>query len=297
MKKQKKYKRGKVIVAAALLCISAFIVIFGEGVFGKSAKNSGNADGADFVKVLDVGQGDSILIYSNGYSALIDTGLTSSAEDICYDLDNEGIEQLDALIITHLHADHAGGITKIAKRYKINNMIIPKLNMSAEAGYAVKQAKQTVELSNGNVYTAKQGMNFELGDFEITVLAYYTDSSDENNQSVIVMAEIRGKKFLFTGDAETETERALIAEGINVDCDVLKVGHHGSNSSSASTFIKKASPDYAAISVGAGNMYSHPSKKVTDLLEYNGAEVLRTDKNGDILFAVEGKEIKVSTEE
>lgn len=298
-------KRDLWIAAAALFCIAVFAAAFAgnaikSAVAGVFISGGNSAEGIDtskdFVKIMDVGQGDGILIYSNGCSAVIDAGPASKADDICLDLDNAGIKDIDAVMITHLHTDHAAGLPKIAERYKIDNLILPEIEENAEAAEAVKTAKQLVSEQNGNVFSAVQGMNFEIGEFEVTILAYYDEMSGENNKSVITMAEIGGLKFLFTGDAESEAERALLDEGLNVDCDVLKVGHHGSNSSSVKTFLKAASPEFAAISVGKDNMYSHPSKKVTDALNSCGAEIFRTDLVGDIIFNVENGKIRAETE-
>ena len=139
-------------------------------------------------------------------------------------------------------------------------------------------------------------MNFKIGEFTVTVLAYYGDTSNENNKSVIIMAEIDGIRFLFTGDAESKTEKALLDEGLNIDCDVLKVGHHGSDSSSSEKFLKATTPKYAAISVGQNNIYSHPSESVVTSLKNCGAQILRTDTNGDITFYVENQNIRAETE-
>ena len=236
------------------------------------------------------------MIYSDGCSAVIDVGTENSVPNILDDLNSARIKDIDALIVTHLHTDHAGGLPELAKRREIDNLIIPELESSAEAAQLVKTAKRTVTAKGGNVYTAVQGMNFEIGEFTVTVLAYYDDMQDENNKSVIVMAEIDGIKFLFTGDAEAKTEKALIDEGLNIDCDVLKVAHHGSSSSSSQSFLKAATPKYAAISVGANNIYSHPTESVISALENCGAQILRTDTDGDITFYVENGEIRTVTE-
>lgn len=301
MRQMKKNKRIKYIVAATLLASAIFITAFSGGVFGERLQQVFNPEAAfdisvDFVKITDVGQADSILIYSNGCSALIDVGTEDSAADILEDLDSARIKRIDALIVTHLHTDHAGGLPELARLRKIDNLIIPELNDDAEAASLVKTAKQTVTANGGNAYTAVQGMNFKIGEFTVTVLAYYEDTEDENNKSVIVMAELDGIKFLFTGDAEAKAEQALIDEGINIDCDVLKVGHHGSSSSSTKEFLNKTTPEYAAISVGKNNIYSHPSESVVSALENCGAQVLRTDTDGDITFYVENGKIKTETE-
>ena len=301
MRQMKKNKRIKYIVAATLLASAIFITAFSGGVFGERLQQVFNPEAAfdisvDFVKITDVGQADSILIYSNGCSALIDVGTEDSAADILEDLDSARIKRIDALIVTHLHTDHAGGLPELARLRKIDNLIIPELNDDAEAASLVKTAKQTVTANGGNAYTAVQGMNFKIGEFTVTVLAYYEDTEDENNKSVIVMAELDGIKFLFTGDAEAKTERALIEDGLNIDCDVLKVGHHGSATSSSKEFLDKATPTYAAISVGENNVYSHPSQSVVAALEERGMQILRTDTDGDITFFVENGKIKTETE-
>lgn len=301
MRQMKKNKRIKYIVAATLLASAIFITAFSGGVFGERLQQVFNPEAAfdisvDFVKITDVGQADSILIYSNGCSALIDVGTEDSAADILEDLDSARIKRIDALIVTHLHTDHAGGLPELARLRKIDNLIIPELNDDAEAASLVKTAKQTVTANGGNAYTAVQGMNFKIGEFTVTVLAYYEDTEDENNKSVIVMAELDGIKFLFTGDAEAKAEQALIDEALNIDCDVLKVGHHGSSSSSTKEFLNKTTPEYAAISVGKNNIYSHPSESVVSALENCGAQVLRTDTDGDITFYVENGKIKTETE-
>ena len=301
MRRMKKNKNPKYIAAAALLAVAVFITAFSRGVFGERLQKVFNPAAAfdtsvDFVKITDVGEADSILIYSDGCSAVIDVGTENSVPNILDDLNSARIKDIDALIVTHLHTDHAGGLPELAKRREIDNLIIPELESSAEAAQLVKTAKRTVTAKGGNVYTAVQGMNFEIGEFTVTVLAYYDDMRDENNKSVIVMAEIDGIKFLFTGDAEAKTEKALIDEGINIDCDVLKVGHHGSSSSSSQSFLKAATPKYAAISVGANNIYSHPTESVISALENCGAQILRTDTDGDITFYVENGEIRTVTE-
>ena len=299
--KKSKNKKPKYIAAAALLAVAVFITAFSRGVFGERLQKVFNPAAAfdtsvDFVKITDVGEADSILIYSDGCSAVIDVGTENSVPNILDDLDSARIKEIDALIVTHLHTDHAGGLPELAKRREIDNLIIPELESSAEAAQLVKTAKRTVTAKGGNVYTAVQGMNFEIGEFTVTVLAYYDDMRDENNKSVIVMAEIDGIKFLFTGDAEAKTEKALIDDGLNIDCDVLKVGHHGSSSSSSQSFLKAATPKYAAISVGENNIYSHPTESVISALENCGAQILRTDTDGDITFYVENGEIRTVTE-
>lgn len=299
---KRRSKRKIAVSATAALTAAIFIIafankLFGDKIRGTLAPTVSDFDKTqDFVKIMDVGQADAALIYSNGCSAVIDAGLTSSADDISADLKSADIKDIDALLITHLHMDHAGALAKIAMSFPIDNLIIPNRDSSAEAMPTVNEAEKRVVAEKGKVFTATEGMNFNIGEFEVTVLAYFPDATKENDRSVITMAKIGNKKFLFTGDAEKATESDLLTEKLNIDCDVLKVGHHGSNSSSTAAFLKAASPEYAAISVGKDNMYSHPSNKTVTALKNCGAKVYRTDKNGDISFYVENGNIRVETE-
>ena len=299
---KRRSKRKIAVSATTALTLAIFIIAFANKLFGDKVRST-LAPAApdfdktqDFVKIMDVGQADAALIYSNGCSAVIDAGLTSSADDISADLKGADIKDIDALLITHLHMDHAGALAKIAMSFPIDNLIIPNRDSSAEAMPTVNEAEKRVVAEKGKVFTATEGMNFNIGEFEVTLLAYFPDATKENDRSIITMAKIGNKKFLFTGDAEKATEADVLAEKLNIDCDVLKVGHHGSNSSSTAAFLKAASPKYAAISVGKDNMYSHPSNKTIVALKNCGAEVYRTDKNGDISFYVENGNIRVETE-
>lgn len=299
---KRRSKRKIAVSATAALTAAIFIIafankLFGDKIRGTLAPTVSDFDKTqDFVKIMDVGQADAALIYSNGCSAVIDAGLTSSADDISADLRSADIKDIDALLITHLHMDHAGALAKVAMSFPIDNLIIPNRDSSAEAMPTVNEAEKRVVAEKGKVFTATEGMNFNIGEFEVTVLAYFPDATKENDRSVITMAKIGNKKFLFTGDAEKATESDLLTEKLNIDCNVLKVGHHGSNSSSTAAFLKAASPEYAAISVGKDNMYSHPSNKTVTALKNCGAKVYRTDKNGDISFYVENGNIQVETE-
>ncbi len=299
---KRRSKRKIAVSATTALTLAIFVIAFANKLFGDKVRST-LAPAApdfdktqDFVKIMDVGQADAALIYSNGCSAVIDAGLTSSADDISADLKGADIKDIDALLITHLHMDHAGALAKIAMSFPIDNLIIPNRDSSAEAMPTVNEAEKRVVAEKGKVFTATEGMNFNIGEFEVTLLAYFPDATTENDRSIITMAKIGDKKFLFTGDAEKATEADVLAEKLNIDCDVLKVGHHGSNSSSTAAFLKAASPKYAAISVGKDNMYSHPSNKTIVALKNCGAEVYRTDKNGDISFYVENGNIRVETE-
>lgn len=139
-------------------------------------------------------------------------------------------------------------------------------------------------------------MNFPIGEFEITVLAAFSNMEVENDRSVITAAKINDFKFMFVGDMESGAEKKLLKENLNLKCDVLKVGHHGSSTSSKVDFLKAVRPKIAAISVGRDNTYGHPHSEVLSNLEYMGASIYRTDVDGDISFFIENDRIVPKTE-
>ena len=298
MSYKKTKKSGKIVpilVSAALIAVICIVYFL---IGGNAITTNGPESDTlkDFVRVLDVGQGDCTLIYSNGYSALIDTGTEASVNDVCAELNDCGIEKIDVMIITHLHTDHTGGIKGISEFFDTENVVLPEISVSSEGLGEAQFIINKVTKDGGGVFTAEQGMNFNIGNFELTVLASYGEMDDENNRSVMIMAKNQDRKFLFTGDAEAKAENALLKEGLNLKCDVFKAGHHGSSTSNSEKLLRELRPRYVAISVGEDNMYNHPHNEVLADIEKIGAKVLRTDKNGSITFYVDNGKISTKCE-
>lgn len=247
-----------------------------------------------YVEMLDVGQGDSILLYSGGKAALIDTGIKSYADDIAGILKSKGIKELDLLLISHNHSDHMGGIVPLTEEFDVGTFVIPDLEKTDERTDKMRAAMDNVEQSGGECITARRGTDVTVGEFDISVIGAYYDEKDENDRSIIVKAKIGKWKFLFTGDAQEPTEKRLMADGADIKCDVLKVGHHGSMYGTSEEFLAAASPNLAMISCGRGNRYSHPHDIVLLRLQEAGVKYFRTDTNGNITFTVNEKEISVS---
>lgn len=290
-------KRIGIIVTAVIIIIAVVLAYFtGYKGFGENNITSGGFDTSqDFIKVIDVGQGESILIYSNGYAALFDTGESDAATRICSTLSDYDINKIDVIMISHLHTDHIGGLKSIMEIYPVDNIVFSELSTESDGlGYA-QYAINKVTQEGGKTYTAVPGMNFTIGEFEITVLAAFEGMENENNSSIIAVAEKDGKKFMFTGDAETKVEKMLLKEGLNLKCDILSAGHHGSNTSSCDEFLKAVKPSYAAISAGLNNMYGHPHNNVLSALENINAKIFRTDVQGDITFSFSDGSISVKT--
>ena len=247
----------------------------------------------DFIKFVDVGQGDCAIIYSDGYCAVIDVGTSQAADEISESLEEFKVDSIDVMLISHLHDDHVGGLLSIAQDYKIDNLITP--SVSKDSIKAAQNGKNAAVSNGASYYTPKKGMNFQIGEFTITLLSDFYDKN-ENNRSIFVMAEIDGVKFLFTGDAERKTEKRLLESDVDVDCDVLKVGHHGSSTSTCDEFLQKTTPEYAVISVGEGNAYSHPHQETMTALQSSGASIYRTDNSGDIVFDMTDDSLEIGLE-
>lgn len=249
----------------------------------------------DYVKFIDVGQGDSILISSNGYNALVDFGNQSDfGSELLDSLESYGIKELDCIVVSHYDDDHVGGAAKIVEAIEVHYALLPEQNDREDRTF--DDFQYALENNGTAVSIAKVGTVINIGDFEITVLAYNRDAENSNDRSIVLMAELDQKKFLLTGDAGTEIEQQLISDGINVDCDVFKAAHHGSRNSNCEEFVKAASPEYAVISVGRSNQYGHPHEEVLNILQNCGAKIYRTDRSGDLTFNIQNGNISVETE-
>ncbi len=249
----------------------------------------------DYVKFIDVGQGDSILISSNGYNALVDFGNQSDyGSELLNSLESYGIKELDCIVVSHYDVDHVGGAAKVVEAIEVHYALLPEQNDRGDETF--DDFQYALENNGTKVSMAKIGAVINIGDFQITVLAYNRDAENSNDRSIVLMAELDQKKFLLTGDAGAEIEQQLISDGINVDCDVFKAAHHGSRNSNCEEFVKAASPEYAIISAGRSNQYGHPHEEVLSVLEKCGAKIYRTDRSGDITFYIENGSISVETE-
>lgn len=294
-------KKLQSIINALLVIIVAplFISLFIESpyvptlqqLFGNKSVNDAELDCISF---LNVGQGDAILIRSNGRYALIDTG-DGVSTDIVRSLKQNGVKGLDALIITHWHSDHTGGAEKILDYFPVLNVIIPQIPDFTEEEYASAITVNSVAQEAGARFASiTQGLVINVGDFRLSVLYYDPQNESENNRSAVIMAKCRDKKFLFMADAESELEKEIIDFGINLDCDVLKVGHHGSSTSTSKDLLSETNPDYAVISVGLKNQYGHPSSTVLNRLYSENIDIYRTDFGGEIIIYVVDDKLEFS---
>ena len=243
---------------------------------------------------IDVGQGDSILLEHGDDTMLIDSGEIGKGDDVATYVKSEGITSLDYVVATHPHSDHIGGMSVILNDFPIGHFV--------DSGYpytskTYENMLTTIDKKNIPFSTPKRGdkIDFSSG-IDVQVLnpgnTYFTD---DVNQNSIVLKVTDGKvTFLLMGDAGLEAESAIMRAGYNVDADVLKVGHHGSRTSSGASFINAVSPAVSVIEVGAGNDYGHPHQETLDRLQ-KVSKVYRTDLDGTTTITTDGSAYSVST--
>lgn len=240
------------------------------------------------VNYIDVGQGDSIFIQlPNKENMLIDAGEAYESENVINYLNNLGIKKIDYVVGTHPHTDHIGGLERVINTFDIGSIYMPKAVSTSKTYFDLLT---TISNKGLKVKTAKSGVVILSEDnLKLEFIAPNSDNySDLNNYSAVLKLTYLDNTFLFMGDAETLSEDEITAD---VNADVIKVGHHGSDSSSGIEFVKKVSPEYAIIMVGEGNSYNHPYQTIIDRYLSVGAKVLRTDLDGNIVCNSDGKEV------
>jgi len=242
---------------------------------------------------IDVGQGDSSLIITpNGKTILIDAGDEAHAKKVVSYIREQGIEKLDLVIATHPDADHIGGMDKVIKNFDIGVFAMP--DVSAKTNQ-YKQIQRELKAKKMKVTRLYQGDKVQIDDdidFEILSPVKGKKYDDTNEYSIVAKIVYKDTSFILMGDATMENEVDIINNVPDIDIDVLKLGHHGSSTSSSDYFITKTSPNIAIISCGKNNKYGHPHQEVMRVLKKHGVTPYRTDEMGDIVITSDGKEIK-----
>lgn len=300
----------KIVKNKKLLYLIVVIII---AVVGAVTKNSGEVPDIDNdtsnsvsnsvetsfeVHYIDVGQGDCSLIFCDGKTMLIDAGENGHETEVLNYLRMHNIDKLDYIIATHQHTDHIGGLPEVLDEIGAENIIMPRLTKAQTPTNSTYTAfLKSVKNSGAKVIASEVGASYSLGSAGFEIFGPVTDDAEDiNNMSVIVKLTYGENTFLFTGDAEKEEEREILATDANLDCDVLKVGHHGSGTSSCTDFLNAVTPEICVIQVGADNDYGHPHENIVERLMNYTEEIYRNDLCGDIVITSDGTNIDVTYE-
>lgn len=265
-----------------------------SGPPGSQALAASGSEGQDLrVHFIDVGQGDSILVQSDGHFMLIDAGENNQADTVIRYLQQAGVTELDYVIGTHPHSDHIGGLDKVIGQFTVKKVILPPVEHTSRTFEDLLDS-----ISNKGLKITKPvpGTSYSLGAAAFTIVAPAADyGNDLNNWSVGIRLTYGDNSFLMCGDAEKDAEEDMVNSGAVLSADVLKAGHHGSNTSTSDAFFKKVSPSYVVIQCGRDNSYGHPHKETMEKLEQAGCRIFRTDKQGTIIADSDGSKITWTT--
>lgn len=285
------------------MCFSTFI---DAGLYKLlSTKDHIIANNKLLIHFIDVGQADAVAInFPNGQVALIDTGSEYSANELLVYLRSYVLPisngKIDYLFYSHADNDHTGGVKSVLYNYEVKNIIRPRQYASFETlegsfDSYVKNKDSYDETMNyvyeevncgANLIKAEDMLTFSVGGALLKIYYPEVSAEESNSFSYFLKVEYNGVSTLFTGDVVEESEKLLISNYEDIDCDILKVAHHGSDSSSCLEFVEAVTPEYSVISVGKNN-YGHPSQDVVNRLKSVKSKILRTDLNGNILFCID----------
>lgn len=246
------------------------------------------------VHFIDLGQSDSILLEYDGHFALIDGGYDYTSDLLLLYLAGCEVDELDLVVSTHMHGDHMGGLPAVMATYPVK-----ELWMSHQTYYSTHYDQLLYYADQQGITPVKPELNqvFMLGDVKLELLGPLQKSyEDINNSSLVIMATYGKNSFLFTGDMRWEAEQELVESGTTLKADVLKVGHHGSGTSTSYLFLRYVQPDYAVIQCGRNNEYGHPHDKPMSRLRDADVDIYRNDTLGTIVVVSDGTNITFTWE-
>ena len=290
MASKNKFKRIHILSVVFGVVVALSILTY---FYFKGDRASYSAEAGLTVFFIDVGQADSALVICDGKTMLID-GSNASDSDLIYTfLRNHNISTLDYIVATHAHADHIGGLAGALNYATVKTALCPVTEYFSK------------EFDNFRVYLDKQGVSitvpspgdtFQLGRADVVVLGPINSSDNPNNTSIVLKVSYGTTSFLFTGDAERLEEQDMLESGYDLSATVLKVGHHGSDTSTTYPFLREIMPQYAVISCGRGNSYGHPHENLMSRLRDADVVVYRTDMQGTITCSSDGETVRFATE-
>ncbi|MDD3303429.1 MAG: ComEC/Rec2 family competence protein [Clostridia bacterium] len=296
-------KKKNVVSLIIVVLIGIGIVFSGKMIVDKSSEvvNANDLENeigttldenGDILEIhyIDVGQGDATLIVQGEHAMLIDAGTNDSYLTLEKYLKEQGISKFDYIIGTHPHEDHIGGMDKIIKSFDEDKILFPKITSTTKT---FENFVNAVKSKNKKLTTPVVHDKYALGNASFEILAPNSEKYEGlNNYSIVIRITFENTNYIFTGDAEKESEDEIIKNNSDISADVLKVGHHGSKTSSSAKFLTAVNPKYAIISLGKNNSYGHPHKQVMDRLSVANIPVYRTDEKGTIVLKSDGDVIQ-----
>lgn len=285
--------KKKLSIVAILLSFFSLFILGCE----KQNKVVEQTEGEMKVHYINVGQGDSILIQVNNKNMLIDAGPGKSKDMLINYLDSINIKKIDYVIATHPHEDHIGNLDDVINKYEIGAFYSPKVTHTTKAYENMIKALKKKNLKINVIKAGTDSIDLGAGT-KVSVFSPLKDEykkgskQDFNNYSPIMKVEFGKTSFLFTGDAEKEVEAEVLKKGYDVSADVLKLGHHGSSTSTTEEFLKAVNPSIGIIQLAKDNDYGHPHKETLELLKKYKITTYRNDIDRDIVLISDGKNIK-----
>lgn len=286
---------GTLVFAAALLVMWAAsrlgLVSWGGGGEDRVDLSASLPDVGIFVSYIDVGQGDSAFVSCGDDTLLIDAGVSSEGETVVDYLRSLGVAELDYVVCTHAHEDHCGGLDDVIEAFNIGTLFAPYTEFDASGAFT--RFEDTAADKGLYVTVPELGAEFTLGGAVFEFVGPVSDWGDDlNDSSLVLRLEYGETAFLFTGDISAgPLEDCALIGGYDLGCDVLKLGHHGSSTSTDAEVFDLTHPSLAIASCGADNSYGHPHQEVVDLLAQRGITLLRTDTDGTIELVSDGKTV------
>ncbi len=292
-------RRSRIATRVALVFTLALAVAFagGAALLG-GARGSPAAQGADAlsgvleVHFIDVDQGDATLVMGPGVTILIDAGRHDRNDVVPY-LRSVGVKSIDLLVGTHPHSDHIGQFPQVLEAFPVKEVW---MSGDVHTSRTFERALDAVLNSNAGYHEPRAGERVTIGDVTIEVIHPEAVTGDFNNGSIGLRLVYGDIAFLFTGDAEAESEAEMIARGHDLRAHVLHVGHHGSSTSSTEAFLREVQPQVAVYSAGAGNSYGHPHREVVERFRKLGIPLYGTDVYGTIRVRTDGRTFELVSE-
>ena len=291
-------KRKKILTFIIILVIFSVIVNRYTSIsYNTITVTQYNSEDELQIHIIDVGQAESILIVQDGFTMLVDSGDNFTGDDVVKYIKSLGIDKIYIFLITHFHRDHAGGAHKIISSLDVKKIVCHKFSdlstMQERFWYIDMSISRSIRETFGSMSIFMESAcennklkNFDVGDAKVYTLSQNNDAVNVNNKSIVFKLVYGDFSMLFMADAESEVEKELLEEDADLSADVLKIGHHGSKTSTTDEFLDKVNPKYAVVSCGNGNDYNHPYGAVTKRFEDKNIPLYRTDELGDIVITV-----------